>query len=54
MSVAPVGTSVITDAMTGAPLLAGLGALTATESGAIVDAINATGLASATRSTLKG
>jgi hypothetical protein len=56
VAVAPRGTSVLTDATTGATLLAGAagGAMSATEAGAVLDAINAAGLAGATRTAVRG
>jgi hypothetical protein len=53
VDVLPQGTSDITDALTGAPLLVGAGALSTTEAAAVVDALNATGFA-ATRTTVRG
>jgi hypothetical protein len=49
VAVAPRGTSVLTDAATGATLLAGGAEMSATEAGAVLDAINAAGLVGATR-----
>jgi hypothetical protein len=53
VAVSPRGTSVLTDAATGATLLAGAGAMSATEAGAILDAINAAGFDGATRTAVR-
>jgi Family of unknown function (DUF6603) len=54
VSITPHGTSTLTDAATGATLLDGVGAMSATEAGAILDAISDAGLSGATRTTVRG
>jgi hypothetical protein len=54
VAVLPVGTSVLTDAATGATLLEQFGALSATEAAVIGDAIAAAGAADVARVTVRG
>lgn len=54
VDILPRGTSTITDAATGGALLAGLGELTATQAALVTGALNAEGVAFASRTIVKG
>lgn len=54
VSLAAPGSSVVLDVATGAPLLAGLGALSATQATVIADALSAANVADVVRATVRG
>ena len=54
VTLAPAGSSVLTDAHTGAPVLAALGALSSTEAAVIAEAVTTAGLADVTRIDVRG